>query len=146
MTTRQVTVRECMGQCVLGCGGVCGPQPAGGKKGGNVRGLSSHLSLALTLSEGMSGLRIPPHPLSHSSAWTRSGLLPPFPKHRLNQPGPGEGQKLGVGVQAPRSQGPEGRGRAEAASGQGNHSTPTPAGSCAPRALPCLCTDLGEGI
>lgn len=142
MTTRQVTVRECMR------GVACG----GGE------GLSSRLSAELTLSEGMSGLCIPrtapptphPYPTAQPGPTPFSSLLSP---NRLHQPGPGEGQKPAMGAQARRdSRGPERRGRSVAAAawGGGWGGTPFPytssADSRAPRAFPSLCIDSLEGI
>lgn len=137
MTTRQVTVRECMR------GVACG----GGE------GLSSRLSAELTLSEGMSGLGIPrtsprhPYPTAQPGPTPVSSLLSP---NRLHQPGPGEGQKPVMGAQARRdSRGPERRGRSEAAAAWGG-GTPflytCSADSRAPRAFPSLCIDSLEGI
>lgn len=89
----------------------------------------------------MSGLGIPPHSLSHSSAWTHSGLLPPFRKHRLNQRQRGERQKSGPGVHAPWGQGRKEGGALRLPQVRVEPSpTHFSAGSCTPRAF-LLCTD-----
>lgn len=90
-----------MGQCVHGGGAVKSGGPAcQGREGRNVRRLFSHLSLELNCLRRNVRARIPPDSLLHNSTQTHSGLLPPFPKQKLNKPGSGEGQKSEMGVQA----------------------------------------------
>lgn len=64
MVTRQVTVRECMGQCVRGREASAAVFPG---KEGTVRERSSHLFPELALSEGMFAGDFPhPDPIAQS--------------------------------------------------------------------------------